>query len=65
MKVLTAEGNKVFINVCQSKSVNEAVATPVEEKSGDQWMIPYSLAPPRDDLDKGVKLNYISYYKLL
>ena len=47
------EGTKVFINVCQNENVKVATPTSVEER-GEQWMIPYSLTPPREDLDKGI-----------
>ena len=53
MKMFTKpEGTKVFINVCQNENVKVATPTSVEER-GEQWMIPYSLTPPREDLDKG------------
>lgn len=53
MKIFTVpEDIKVFINVCQSDSVKVATPTRIKNK-GEQWKIPYSLTPPRDDLDKG------------
>lgn len=48
-------GKKVFINICQSENVQPAAATDTvhQKKKGQQWSIPYSLASPREDLDKG------------
>ena len=53
MKLFTKpEGKKVFVNVCQNENVKVATSTLVEGR-GEQWMIPYSLTPAREDLDKG------------
>ncbi len=47
---------KIFINVCHSDVVSPASSTPAQDKKrkkkGEQWSIPYSLAPPREDTDK-------------
>lgn len=57
IKIFTKpEGKKVFVNLCQNENVNEAAPTHRTTK-GDEWMLPYSLTPPRDDLDKGIVYN--------
>lgn len=45
---------KCFLNISQSKIVNKPSSQPSENDGnrGLQWSIPYTLAPPRDDLDK-------------
>ncbi len=50
--VKTREGLlKVFINICSSDAINEAVAK--KSDKGSHWSIPYSLGNPRDDVDAG------------
>lgn len=45
---------KCFINISKSDSVGKPTSQPSYEEGhrGLQWAIPYSLSPPRDDLDK-------------
>ena len=47
---------KVFINICQSETIQQATSTDGvhKKKKGERWSIPYTLTPPRDDLDKGI-----------
>ncbi|CAM6124862.1 unnamed protein product [Calypogeia fissa] len=49
------EGNskKVFINICYSDKVKEASGKERSDKTGTEWDIPYSLAPPVKATDKG------------
>jgi len=48
---------KLFINVCSSDVIQPATSKPASRTAkrgkGDHWNIPYSLTPPREDLDKG------------
>ena len=45
---------KVFINISQSDAIEKAAAKPAQGKvRGEDWSIPFSLAPGREDLDKG------------
>ncbi|XP_038072214.1 protein kintoun-like [Patiria miniata] len=47
---------KAFINVCRSDKVAKPTATDVRRDNGEvgtQWSVPHSLAPAREDLDKG------------
>ena len=50
---------KVFINLCQCDKIAEPKAEMATQdrngvkKSGINWSMPYSLAPGREDLDKG------------
>lgn len=48
---------KAFINICQNDKIGKPSSIPkVESNScGSQWSIPYSQAPPREDLDKNKK----------
>ena len=49
----TNQGNKVFINVCQSEHVDKpAPVSNGENVEEVQMRIPMSLGPPREDLDK-------------
>lgn len=45
---------KCFINISQSNIVNKPSSQPSHDEGhrGLQWSIPYTLTPPRDDLDK-------------
>ena len=47
---------KLFINICFSDVLEPATSRPSAKTSkkgrGEHWNIPYSLSPPRDDLDK-------------
>ena len=49
-------GKKLFLNLCQNDMVGVATAVPCAdgEKVGQKWSIPYSLAPPREEVDSGV-----------
>ena len=47
---------KTFVNVCQSEAVEKATATRgtgERGQRGEQWSIPFSLSPSREDVDKG------------
>ena len=62
---LLPEGTrKIFINVCHSDMVSVATSSPGQSrnarkrKKGQQWSIPYSVTPPREDLDKCEKIKY-------
>ena len=47
---------KAFVNVCQSEAVEKATATRgtgERGQRGEQWSIPFSLSPSREDVDKG------------
>lgn len=45
---------KVFINICQSEVVERAAGKPAQGRvHGEDWSIPFSLSPGREDLDKG------------
>ncbi|XP_002741766.1 protein kintoun-like [Saccoglossus kowalevskii] len=59
MKTSIDGEKKAFINICTSDLVGKPSSSPGTDKSkpggmksGVQWSIPYSLAPPREDLDK-------------
>ncbi len=56
MKVFVEPGHrKTFINVCQSDVVSMATSVAGKgssKKRGQQWQIPYSITPDREDLDK-------------
>ncbi len=56
MKVFVEPGHrKTFINVCQSDVVSTATSVAGKgssKKRGQQWQIPYSITPDREDLDK-------------
>ncbi len=56
MKVFVEPGHrKTFINVCQSDVVSTATSVAGKESSkkrGQQWQIPYSITPDREDQDK-------------
>ena len=45
---------KCFVNISKSETVGKPSSQPTYEEGhrGLQWSIPYSLSPPRDDLDK-------------
>ncbi|XP_025601810.2 protein kintoun [Athalia rosae] len=45
---------KCFVNISKSSTVEKPTCHPTYEggNKGLQWSIPYTLAPPRDDLDK-------------
>ena len=45
---------KCFLNISQSNIVNKPSSHPSQDEGqrGLQWSIPYTLTPPRDDLDK-------------
>jgi dynein assembly factor 2 len=51
VKTSDSHGLKVFINICSSDAINEAVAK--KSGKGSHWSIPYSLGSPRDDVDAG------------
>ncbi|XP_033647189.1 protein kintoun-like [Asterias rubens] len=49
---------KAFINVCQSDKVAKPSSSTVRRDNGQvgtQWSVPHSLAPGREDVDKGGK----------
>ena len=54
---LLPEGTrKIFINVCYNDAVAEASSTPgkdSQQQRGEHWSIPYTISPPREDVDKG------------
>ncbi|CAB4017983.1 Hypothetical predicted protein, partial [Paramuricea clavata] len=56
--IKSKDGMKAFINICQSDVINKATckegSKKVDEKNvkGQEWLIPYSLSQPREDLDK-------------
>ncbi|XP_043468849.1 protein kintoun [Leptopilina heterotoma] len=54
IKTSVNDERKCFLNISQSKIVNKPSSQPSENDGnrGLQWSIPYTLAPPRDDLDK-------------
>ncbi len=59
--ILPEGKQKLFVNMCMTDTLNPAAATnPVKSsdgKRGENWNIPYSLTPPRDDHDKGSVYN--------
>lgn len=51
--VQLSDGKKAFINICQSEAVEKASSKPALGKvHGEDWSIPFSLSPGREDLDK-------------
>lgn len=51
--VQLSDGKKAFINICQSEAVEKASGKPALGKlHGEDWSIPFSLSPGREDLDK-------------
>ncbi|XP_068747684.1 protein kintoun-like [Montipora capricornis] len=56
-----SSGVKAFINICSNQHIAKASSQYVnreengKKKSGHQWHIPYSLSPPRDDIDRAGK----------
>lgn len=54
--LLPESTSKIFINVCHSDTIGPAISTPAKNKNkkkrGERWSIPYSLTPPRNDVDK-------------
>jgi hypothetical protein len=46
---------KVFINICSSSEISPPSASPSTTgiKKGQNWSIPLSLSPPREDFDHG------------
>ena len=48
----------MFVNIATSDVVPEATSDPAhkvvgsKKKTGSDWHVPYTLASPRDDLDK-------------
>ena len=54
--IILPDNVKAFVNICQSETLEKAVATRGTGKRGErgeQWSIPFSLSPPREDVDKG------------
>ena len=54
--LLPERTRKIFINVCHSEMISAATssgpARNAQRKKGVRWSVPYSLTPPREDLDK-------------
>lgn len=48
-------GKKLFLNLCQNELVGVATAVPSADagKGAQKWSIPYSLTPPKEDIDSG------------
>ena len=48
-------GKKLFLNLCQNELVGMATAVPSASagKGCQKWSIPYSLTPPKEDIDSG------------
>lgn len=49
--------SKVFINICTSEEIAKATSKigMKKESKGQQWSVPYSLAPGREDVDNSEK----------
>ena len=60
--ILPEGTKKMFMNICQSDTVEPAKSEPVKDsngRTGEKWNIPYSLTTPREDLDKGITYIYV------
>ncbi|KAL2919692.1 hypothetical protein HK105_200606 [Polyrhizophydium stewartii] len=65
LKTRAADGAKAFINMCSSPELAQAepdskqptapAGSAAGSTRGQNWRIPYSLAPPRDDVDHAKK----------
>ena len=65
--VLPEGTRKMFVNICQSDTVEPAKSEPVKDsngRTGEKWNIPYSLTTPREDLDKGNTYMYVLWSAL-
>lgn len=52
--LLPESTSKIFVNVCYNDEVAQATSCPAQGKKGVQhWSIPYTISPPREDVDKG------------
>ena len=52
--LLPESTKKIFVNVCHNDEIAQASSCPAQGKKGVQhWSIPYTISPPREDVDKG------------
>lgn len=62
--ILPEGEQKLFVNMCMTDTLDPASVNPVkgsDGKMGENWNVPYSLTPPRDDHDKGKYIRIIIY----
>ena len=54
--IRVADKKKVFLNICTSPQLQEHTAKKGREngKVGTHFLLPHSITPARDDLDRGV-----------
>lgn len=50
--LLPESTRKIFINVCHNEHIAPASSSPAKGKKGENWSIPYTISPPREDVDK-------------